>query len=123
MPLNPIYNPDGSYYGLPASGVVIPGDLSQNVIANSNLIVSKTTTNQLVGNLALTYKFSKDFSARVFGGLDYRVINSSFFGDPRMSNYFNMGAKKPPPQPGGLFLRPPAGQIPAKNVIYADTRN
>lgn len=90
LPLNPIYNPDGTYYGLPASGVTMPGDLSQNVVANSDLIVSKTTTNQLVGNLALTYKFSKDFSARVFGGLDYRVLNSSFFGDPRLSDYFNI---------------------------------
>ncbi len=68
----------------------MPGDLSQNVIANSDLIVSKTTTNQIVGNVALTYKFSKDFSARVFGGLDYRVLNSSFFGDPRLSDYFNI---------------------------------
>ncbi len=90
LPLNPIYNPDGSYYGLPASGIVMPGDLSQNVIANSNLIVSKTNVNQLVGNLGLTYAINKDLVFKAFGGLDYRSVNSSFFGDPRLSDYFNI---------------------------------
>ncbi|WP_044129579.1 SusC/RagA family TonB-linked outer membrane protein [Rudanella lutea] len=90
LPINPIYAPDGSYYGLPASGIVMPGDLSQNVIANSNLIKSKTTTNQLVSNLGLTYAISKDLVFKAFGGLDYRSVNSSFFGDPRLSDYFNI---------------------------------
>jgi TonB-dependent starch-binding outer membrane protein SusC len=90
LPINPIYNPDGSYYGLPASGIVMPGDLSQNVIANSNLIKSKTSINQLVSNLGLTYAINKDLILKAFGGLDYRSVNSSFFGDPRLSDYFNI---------------------------------
>jgi TonB-dependent starch-binding outer membrane protein SusC len=90
LPINPIYNTDGSYYGLPASGVVMPGDLSQNVIANSNLIVSKTGVNQLVSNIGLTYSITKDLTFKAFGGLDYRSVNSSFFGDPRLSDYFNI---------------------------------
>ena len=90
LPLNPIYNPDGSYYGLPASGIVMPGDLSSNVIANSDLIRSKTGTNQLVGNLSLTYQISKNFIFKALGGIDYRNINSSFFGDPRLNDYFNI---------------------------------
>lgn len=90
LPINPIYNPDGSFYGLPASGIVMPGDLSQNVIANSNLIVSKTNVNQLVSNLGLTYAINKDLVFKAFGGLDYRSVNSSFFGDPRLSDYFNI---------------------------------
>jgi len=90
LPINPIYNPDGSYYGLPASGIVMPGDLSQNVIANSNLIVSKTGTNQLVSNIGLNYAITKNLVFKAFGGLDYRSVNSSFFGDPRVSDYFNI---------------------------------
>ena len=90
LSFNPIYNPDGSYYGLPASGVTMIGDLSQNIIANADLIKSKTNTNQLVGNLSLNYLVNKDLSFRVFGGLDYRTINSSFFGDPRTSDNFNV---------------------------------
>ena len=90
LPLNPIYNPDGSYYGLPASGVTMIGDLSQNVIANADLTKSNTSVNQLVGNLGLTYLLSKKLTFKVFGGLDYRTVNSSFFGDPRSSDYYNI---------------------------------
>jgi TonB-dependent starch-binding outer membrane protein SusC len=90
LPLNPIYNPDGSFYGLPASGIMMPGDLSQNVIANSNLIKSETSINQLVGSLGLNYAINKDLVVRVLGGLDYRSVNSSFFGDPRLSDYFSI---------------------------------
>ena len=90
LPLNLIYNPDGSYYGLPASGIVMPGDLSQNVIANSDLIRSKTGSNQLVGNLSFTYQITKNLIFKTLGGIDYRNVNSSFFGDPRLSDYFNI---------------------------------
>ncbi len=88
LPFNPIYNPDGSYYGLPGSGVTMIGDLQQNIIANSNLIKSETRVNQLVSNLSLNYLIAKGLSLRIFGGLDYRTINSSFFGDPRTSDNF-----------------------------------
>ncbi|MBD2756868.1 SusC/RagA family TonB-linked outer membrane protein [Spirosoma validum] len=90
LPFNPIYNPDGSYYGLPASGVTMVGDLSQNIVANSDLIKSKTNVNQLVGNLGLTYSLTKDLILKGFGGLDYRTVNSSLFNDPRTSDYYNV---------------------------------
>ncbi len=90
LPFNPITNPDGSYFGMPGSGVTIIGDLSQNIVANSELIKSNTNVNQLVGNLSLNYLITKDLSFRVFGGLDYRTVNSSFFGDPRTSDNFGV---------------------------------
>jgi TonB-dependent starch-binding outer membrane protein SusC len=88
LPLNPIYNPDGSYYGMPSSGIVMPGDLSQNVVANSEYLRSTGTTNQAVGNLSLVYKISNAISLRGAVGLDYRNLKGSFFGDPRLSDYF-----------------------------------
>ncbi len=87
LPFNPIYNTDGSYYGLPASGIVMVGDLSGNVVAASDLIKSSSKTNQLVSNLALTYNLTKNLYVRAAGGLDYRLLSTSFFGDPRLSDY------------------------------------
>ncbi|MCU0470311.1 MAG: SusC/RagA family TonB-linked outer membrane protein, partial [Arcicella sp.] len=87
LPFNRPYNEDGTFYGLPSSGIVMVGDLSGNVLAASNYIKSKGTINQLVGNLALTYSLNKDLVFRVVGGLDYRLLSSSFFGDPRLSDY------------------------------------
>ncbi|MBL7853404.1 MAG: TonB-dependent receptor [Cyclobacteriaceae bacterium] len=92
LPFNPIYDPSESsgFFGLPASGDVIVGDLSQNVIANANYIKSKGLTNQFVGNLAVNYKIIDGLTFRVFGGLDYRNLRSEFYGDPRLSDYFNI---------------------------------
>jgi TonB-dependent starch-binding outer membrane protein SusC len=90
LPFNPIYNTDGSYFGLPASGINIIGDLSQNVIANSAYTKAKGVTNQLVGNLGLTYNPSKKVIVRGLVGVDYRNLKGSFFGDPRSSDYFNI---------------------------------
>jgi TonB-dependent starch-binding outer membrane protein SusC len=87
LPFNPIYNTDGSYYGLPASGVVMVGDLSGNVVAASDLIKNSAKINQLVANMALTYSLSKKLFVRAAGGLDYRILSTSFFGDPRLSDY------------------------------------
>ncbi|MBC7922608.1 MAG: TonB-dependent receptor [Ferruginibacter sp.] len=88
LPFNPITNPDGSFYGLPASGVVMPGDLSQNVIANANFIKSSVVSNQAVGNLTVTYKINDHLFVRGLGGIDFRSLKGSFYGDPRLSDYF-----------------------------------
>ena len=87
LPFNPIYSTDGSYYGMPASGIVAVGDLSGNVVAASDLIKSSGKVNQLVSNLALTYNFTKNLYLRAAGGLDYRILSTSFFGDPRLSDF------------------------------------
>ncbi len=91
LPFNPIYDPEtGGFYGLPASGKVIVGDLSHNVIATANYIKSLGRTNQFVGNFALNYKITNDLLFRAFGGLDYRHLYSEFYGDPRLNDYFNI---------------------------------
>ena len=87
LPFNRIYNDDGSYYGLPASGITMAGDISGNVVAASDLIKSDNSVNQVVGNLGLTYTINKNLIFKALGGLDYRLLFTSFFGDPRLSDY------------------------------------
>jgi TonB-dependent starch-binding outer membrane protein SusC len=87
LPFNKPYNDDGTFYGLPASGITMVGDLSGNILAASNFIKSSGTINQLVGNLAVTYNVHKNLIFRALGGIDYRLLSSSFFGDARLSDY------------------------------------
>jgi TonB-dependent starch-binding outer membrane protein SusC len=89
LPFNPIYNPDGSFYGLPGSGTTLVGDLSQNVLASSEYVKNSGTINQVVGNLTLFYNINKNLFIRGLVGMDYRASKTSFFGDPRLPDYFN----------------------------------
>ncbi|MBL7818234.1 MAG: TonB-dependent receptor [Saprospiraceae bacterium] len=89
LPFNPIYNADGTYYGLPGSGTTLVGDLSHNVVATSNYIRANGTTNQVVGNLTLFYNITKNLFVRGLVGMDFRNVKSSFFGDPRLNDYYN----------------------------------
>lgn len=48
LPFNKIYNDDGTFYGLPSSGITMAGDISGNVIAASELIKSENSVNQRI---------------------------------------------------------------------------
>ncbi len=88
LPFNPIYTPEGGFYGMPGTGIALIGDINQNVVANSNLIRSSGTVNTLVGNFGLTYAINKNLVFRATAGLDYRILASSFYGDPRLQDNF-----------------------------------
>jgi TonB-linked SusC/RagA family outer membrane protein len=89
LPFNPIYiGETKEFYGLPASGVFLVGDLSHNVIATANYIKAQGKTNQLVGSAAFTYKIMDGLTLKAFGGLDYRNIATTFYGDPRLNDYY-----------------------------------
>ncbi|WP_250631716.1 SusC/RagA family TonB-linked outer membrane protein [Rhodoflexus caldus] len=92
LPFNPIYDPEAStgFFGLPGSGRVMVGDLSQNVIANANFIKAIGLTNQMVANISANYDIMKGLRLKVFGGMDYRMLYTEFYGDPRLSDYFNI---------------------------------
>jgi TonB-linked SusC/RagA family outer membrane protein len=90
LPFNRIYNENGSFFGLPGSGVAMIGDITQNVIASANYTKSKVTTNQFVGNLSAIYNITNDLIFKGFVGLDYRLLKGEFFGDPRLNDYFNI---------------------------------
>lgn len=85
-PFNPIYNPDGTYFGVPPANVA--GLLNQNVIAVNEFNKGFNRSNQLVGNLSLDYKIKPWLTYRSFFGLDYRLIQGSRYTDPRTPDGF-----------------------------------
>jgi TonB-linked SusC/RagA family outer membrane protein len=108
-PFNAIYNPDGSYFGIPPANVA--GLLNQNVIAVNEYNTGFNRSNQLVGNISLDYKLNSWLSYRSFFGLDYRLVQGKRFTDPRT--------------PDG-FARKGLGQVESEwntNVISTQTLN
>lgn len=85
-PFNPIYNPDGTYFGVPPANVA--GLLNQNVIAVNDFNKGFNRSNQLVGNLTLDYKIKPWLTYRSFFGLDYRLIQGNRYTDPRTPDGF-----------------------------------
>jgi len=86
-PFNPIYNPDGTYFGVPPQNVA--GLLNQNVIAVNEFNKGFNRSNQLVGNFSADYKITPWLNYRSFFGLDYRLIQGNRYTDPRTPDGFN----------------------------------
>ncbi len=89
LPMNRIYNDDGSYFGTPATGG-LAGLLNQNVLLVSDLNKINSRTNQLISSLGLTYKIIDGLSVRPYASIDYRTINGQNFSDPRTADAFNV---------------------------------
>jgi TonB-linked SusC/RagA family outer membrane protein len=87
LPFNPIYNPDGTYFGVPPQNIA--GVLNQNVIAVNEFNKGFNRTNQLVGNISADYKISQWLTYRPFFGIDYRLVQGKRFTDPRTPDGFN----------------------------------
>ena len=108
-PFNPIYNPDGTFFGIPPANVA--GLLNQNVIAVNEFNKGINRSTQLVGNISLDYKIKPWLTYRSFFGLDYRLVQGSRFTDPRT--------------PDG-FARKGLGQVESEwntNIISTQTLN
>jgi TonB-dependent starch-binding outer membrane protein SusC len=86
LPSNPIYNPDGTYFGLPPIGIA--GILNQNIIAVNDFNQGFQRTNQAVGNISLDYKITNWLTFRSFYGLDYRLVQGKQYRDPRTNDAF-----------------------------------
>lgn len=93
IPINPIYNNDGSYYGLPGTGQNIVGTFNHNIIATGELVDYKTRTNQFVGSSSLTYKVTPELTLRTLIGLDYRQTQDHRYTDPRVNDFFAVGGR------------------------------
>lgn len=92
LPYNPIYNPDGTYYGLPGQTPAnLAGVLSQNPVAVNDLNKISQRTNQMVGNIQGEYKLFEWLSFRSFYSLDYRNVIGNSYWDPRTPDGFNRG--------------------------------
>jgi TonB-linked SusC/RagA family outer membrane protein len=87
VPSNAIYNADGTYANTPATGNAV-GVLSHNFIMSANYAKITSTTNQLVGNLALTYKITPELTFRPTVNLDYRIIKGNYYADPRIQDAY-----------------------------------
>lgn len=90
IPAFPIYNQDGTYYGVPG-GVPfanLGGTLNQNIIQVNDLNSGSQRTNQLVTNLTTDYRITDWLSAKLFGGLDYRIVQGKSVRDARTADAF-----------------------------------
>ncbi|HUR12108.1 MAG TPA: TonB-dependent receptor [Flavitalea sp.] len=86
IPSNPIYNADGSYFGLSPSNLA--GVLNQNIVAVNELNKGYQRTNQAVGNVNFDYKLTDWLTFRSLFGIDYRIVQGRLFRDPRTPDAF-----------------------------------
>ena len=93
LPNNPIYNPDGTFYGLPGSGQNMVGTFNHNVMAVGEFVKYFTRTNQIIGSAALTYNPIPSLTLRGFTSLDYRLTQDHRYQDPRINDGFNVGGR------------------------------
>ena len=94
LPINPIYNDDGSFYGLPSNpSQIMVGTFNHNVMAVGAYAKYKTRTNQLVGNASLTYKPTSELTFRTMVGLDYRLTQDRRYQDPRVNDAFAVSGR------------------------------
>jgi TonB-dependent starch-binding outer membrane protein SusC len=90
IPAFPIYNPDGSYYGVPGTAFAnLGGTLNQNIVQVNDYNTGFNRTNQLVGNFNADYKINSWLSFRAFAGLDYRLVQGKNVRDARTADGFN----------------------------------
>ncbi|MEY2835097.1 MAG: hypothetical protein RLZZ557_759 [Bacteroidota bacterium] len=87
LPFNPIYNQDGTFFGVPPQNVA--GVLNQNVIAVNQFNKGFNRTNQLVGNVSVDFRIKPWLTYRPFFGVDYRLVQGKRFTDPRTPDGFN----------------------------------
>lgn len=86
LPHNPIYNADGTFFGLPPNAV--NGILNQNVIGVVTYNTSRQRTNQMVGSMSASYEIIKGLRYKGTFGLDYRLVQSTRYTDPRTNDGF-----------------------------------
>ena len=90
-PINPIYNADGTFYGLPGTGQNMIGTYNHNIIAINELVKYFTRTNQLVGNIALTYKITPQLTLRSMVGMDYRNLRDHRYRPSTVNDSYASG--------------------------------
>jgi TonB-dependent starch-binding outer membrane protein SusC len=89
LPVNPVYNPDKTYFGLPTSQA-LAGVLNQNIVAVNDFNTSNQRTNQFVGAFTLEYKIANWISYKGFASMDYRIVQGKQYRDPRTNDGFGV---------------------------------
>jgi len=93
LTVNPIFNNDGTFFGLPGTGQNIVGTFNHNILATGRLVDYRTRTNQFVGSASLTYKILPDLTLKTLVGLDYRLTQDHRYTDPRINDFFSVGGR------------------------------
>lgn len=89
VPANPIYNTNGTYFGLPPTSA-LAGVLNQNVIAVNDFNSGYQRTNQMVGQGSVDYKIKDWLTFRSYYSLDYRLVQGNLYRDPRTNDGFGV---------------------------------
>ncbi len=93
LPINPVYNDDGTFYGLPGSGQALVGTFNHNVMAIGEYVKYATRTNQFIGSVSLTYKVLPELTLKSLVGLDYRLTQDHRYQDPRVNDAFAVNGR------------------------------
>ncbi|RYE27275.1 MAG: TonB-dependent receptor [Sphingobacteriaceae bacterium] len=94
LPSNPIYNADGTYYGLQGSGQTFYGILNNNIVATNEYNKSNQATNQLIGSFSANYNILPALQFRSFYSMDYRTIDGQNYSDPRTNDAYSIKGSK-----------------------------
>ena len=88
IPVNPIFNADGSYYGVPGGTPAnLIGVLNQNIVQVNALNSGYQRTNQFVGNINPRYRITDWLSASLFAGMDFRLVQGKQVRDARTAGF------------------------------------
>lgn len=89
VPTNPIYNPDGTYYGVPGFNPAnLVGVLNQNIVQVTDFDQGSTTTNQLIGNVRADYRLFNWLTFTGQANIDYRYLFGRSVLDARTADAF-----------------------------------
>ncbi len=91
LPHNPIYNPDGTFFGIPPRAV--NGILNQNIAAVTNFNTANQKVAQMVGSLAFNYQLTDGLKYKGTVGYDYRSARGTRYTDPRTPDGFNVNGR------------------------------
>jgi len=80
VPTNPIYNADGTYFGMPAN---LFGSMIFNVVGDASMNYNKGLTAKLVQSNSINWKINDYLSYRGFIGIDVNDVTEDLFRDPR----------------------------------------
>ena len=80
VPTEPFFLEDGSQ-NAPLGG--LPGTLRYNPVHTAELNTAQSRSKSMIGSFSATYKISDKLVFKSFYGLDFRLITSEFYIDPR----------------------------------------
>ncbi len=83
VPMNPIYNEDGSYFGQPN---LLFGTLNFNVVGDTYMNYNKGYTTKIIQSNAINWKITDNLRFRGFIGADVNDVIENQLWDPRTGN-------------------------------------